>query len=58
LKTAVADEVEKLLRNLQASYAELDDEQISSKLESDELYANEYSQQTLLKVQKAVGLRL
>lgn len=57
LKTAVADEVEKLLSTLQAGFAHLDDAVVLAKLESDEIYANQYSQNTLVKVQKAIGLR-
>ena len=57
LKNAVADQVELLLEGVQKTFAELDDVRIMEKLGQDELYANEYSQKTLLKVQKAIGLR-
>lgn len=58
LKTAVADEVEKLLSNLQTKFAEIDDEKVMKKLIADELTANEISQKKLIQVQKAVGLRV
>jgi tryptophanyl-tRNA synthetase len=57
LKAAVADEVDKLLTNLQTKFAELNDESILAKLEQGEKYANEVSQEKLMQVQKAVGLR-
>ncbi|MCA9348890.1 tryptophan--tRNA ligase [Candidatus Saccharibacteria bacterium] len=57
LKQAVADEVEKVLVDLQARFNALDDTEVLSKLERDEVYANEYSQAILAKVQRAIGLR-
>lgn len=57
LKTAVADEVERVLSELQANFSKFDAAAVLSKLESDEQYANDYSQRTLLKVQKTIGLR-
>jgi tryptophanyl-tRNA synthetase len=57
LKTAVADEVEKLLTDLQSKFANLDESAVMTKLADGEKYANEVSQAKLMQVQKAVGLR-
>lgn len=57
LKTAVADEVEALLVSIQSNLNQQDTQKIMRKLENDERYANEYSQATLLRVQRAIGLK-
>ena len=57
LKTAVADAVCSFLAGFQDRLAQVDDASIIAKLESDEKLMNEQAQTTLLKVQKAVGLR-
>jgi tryptophanyl-tRNA synthetase len=57
LKTAVADEVEKLLVNLQKRYSSLDESAVLAKLAEGEKYAGQVSQAKLMQVQKAVGLR-
>lgn len=58
LKSAVADEVEKLLTDLQAKFESLDVQKVMQKLEVGEAYANKVSQAKLMQVQKAVGLRI
>lgn len=55
IDTAVA--VSELLTDLQARLAQVDDAAIQAKLESSEATMREIAGQTLLKVQKAVGLR-
>ena len=57
LKTAVADKVAAFLEEFQAKLAQVDEAAITKKLESSEAAMNETANQTLLKVQKAVGLR-
>lgn len=57
LKAAVADEVVKLLTELQSKLASVDQTKLLQKLEANEAKMNEIANQTLLKVQKAVGLR-
>ena len=56
-KKIVADEMAEFLANFQSRLAQVDDEAILRKLESSEVSANEVASQTLLRVQKAVGLR-
>ncbi len=56
-KTVVADEVVAFLTDFQARLADLDDAAIIAKLESSERAMNEVANATLLRVQKAVGLR-
>lgn len=57
LKQAVADNVTKLLTNLQSALAEVKSEDVESKLANDEQKMIIVANETLLKVQKAVGLR-
>ena len=57
LKTAVADRVVSLLEDFQAKLNSVDDSAIQAKLESSETAMNKQAGETLLKVQKAVGLR-
>ncbi len=56
-KKAVADEMREFLVNLQAKLAAVNDEEIQQKLESSEAAMSVQAGQTLLNVQKAVGLR-
>ena len=56
-KTIVADEMAEFLASFQARLAQVDDDIILRKLESSENTANQTANQTLLRVQKAVGLR-
>lgn len=56
-KKIVADEVAQFLTNFQSQLANIDDAQIVAKLESSEHAMNEVANATLLRVQKAVGLR-
>ncbi len=58
LKQAVADAVSETLTKIQTSLSTLDDTVIISKLERDEVAMNVVAHETLLKVQKAIGLRL
>lgn len=57
LKRSVADKVEEFLRGFQQKLNEVDEQALLSKLEEDERKMNEVANETLLKVQKAVGLR-
>lgn len=57
LKEAVAGKVEAFLTDFQAKLAEVDEAKLLAKLEASEAKMNEAANQTLLKVQKAVGLR-
>jgi hypothetical protein len=57
LKTAVADAVATFLEDFQAKLARVNDDEILRKLEASEQQMNEQASATLLKVQKAVGLR-
>ncbi len=57
LKAAVADAVSAFLTDFQSRLANVDEAQLRAKLESDEKQMNEIANTTLLKVQKAVGLR-
>ncbi|HVS79107.1 MAG TPA: tryptophan--tRNA ligase [Candidatus Saccharimonadales bacterium] len=56
-KETVADAVKKFLSDFQAKLAAVDEQKLMSKLESDEKAMTEIADATLLKVQKAVGLR-
>jgi tryptophanyl-tRNA synthetase len=58
LKTAVADQVRIFLTNFQKRLAGQDEQQLITKLERDETAMREVANQTLLRVQKAVGLRV
>jgi tryptophanyl-tRNA synthetase len=57
LKNAVADDIAAFLSDFQAKLSEVDEHAIMHKLESDEQLMNGQANTTLLKVQKAVGLR-
>lgn len=57
LKEAVAGKVADFLTNFQADLAKVDDIAIQAKLVESEKQMNEQANQTLAKVQKAVGLR-
>ena len=57
LKSAVADAVAEFLATFQARQAEISDQAIISILESSEDAMNKVAQDTLLRAQKAVGLR-
>jgi tryptophanyl-tRNA synthetase len=57
LKTAVADKIGVFLEDFQTRLARVGDTQILQKLETDEAQLKEAANTTLLKVQKAVGLR-
>lgn len=56
-KRIVADEVAEFLANFQARLATVDEQAIESKLESSERAMTIVANETLLRVQKAVGLR-
>jgi tryptophanyl-tRNA synthetase len=56
-KMSVAQAVSGFLESLQSKLAQVDDRTIKAKLESSEQAMNEIASKTLLKVQKAVGLR-
>lgn len=56
-KRAVADALATFLEGLQSRLASVDDSSVASKLEQSEAAMNNQAQKTLLKVQKAVGLR-
>jgi tryptophanyl-tRNA synthetase len=57
LKTATADAVSSFLSDFQSRLAQVDDSQLLTKLQADEAQMNEVANATLLRVQKAVGLR-
>lgn len=57
LKTAVADKIAAFLTDFQSKLAQVDEKALTQKLESSEQEMNKVANQTLLKVQKAVGLR-
>jgi tryptophanyl-tRNA synthetase len=57
LKTAVADKVAAFLEDFQSKLANVDEQAIMQKLESSEAEMREVANRTLLKVQRAVGLR-
>lgn len=56
-KKAVAAEVKQFLSNFQTELVEVDEAKLMSKLKADEAAMNDKANQTLLKVQQAVGLR-
>lgn len=56
-KSVVADEVKTFLETFQANLAAVDDAIVLAKLESSEVAMNEVADQTLYRVQQAVGLR-
>jgi len=56
-KKIVADEMAAFLAEFQRCLAEVDDAAVLAKLESSEQAMNEVANATLLRVQKAVGLR-
>lgn len=56
-KQLVADEVVQFLTNFQAMLAQVDDGVIMQKLEQSEAHLSHTAQETLYRVQKAVGLR-
>ena len=57
LKKTVADEVSKFLGDLQSRLSAVDEQKLTQKLEADEAEMAKVADQTLLKVQRAVGLR-
>lgn len=56
-KATVADEMAKFLENFQQNLASVDDAAVLAKLEKSEAAMNIQANETLLRVQKAVGLR-
>lgn len=57
LKTAVATAVKDFLSDFQAKLAKVDEPKLMQKLTADEAAMNKVANETLLRVQKAVGLR-
>jgi tryptophanyl-tRNA synthetase len=57
LKQAVAQEVEAFLKDFQKKVAAVDEQKLLTKLEEDETIVRAIANQTLLRVQQAVGLR-
>jgi tryptophanyl-tRNA synthetase len=57
LKSAVADAVSVFLIDFQAKFNNVDEESIRAKLETSEALMRKQASETLLRVQKAVGLR-
>jgi len=57
LKTATADAVSSFLTDFQDRLAKVDDARLMAKLEADEKQMNEVANTTLLRVQRAIGLR-
>ncbi len=57
LKKATAEAVEAFLSDFQAKLANVDEAEVQTKLETSEAKMNQTANDTLLKVQKAVGLR-
>ncbi len=57
LKNRVAEQVKILLTDIQVKLNQIDEQALIEKLEQDEKAMNEVANSTLLKVQKAVGLR-
>lgn len=57
LKSAVTERVQTFLDNFQKQFAAVDDTTLTDKLASSEIAMNLQANKTLLKVQKAVGLR-
>lgn len=58
LKQAVAEAVAKFLSNIQAKLRDVSDEKLERKLRESEVAMGRIANETLLKVQKAVGLRV
>lgn len=56
-KTAVADEVERFLTEFQTQMSQINDDDLLAKLEASEAAMNIQANETLLRVQQAVGLR-
>ena len=56
-KTVVANEVRQFLVDFQARLTAVDDQQVLAKLEASETAMNAQANETLLRVQQAVGLR-
>jgi tryptophan--tRNA ligase len=56
-KKIVADEMARFLENFQAKLSAVSDSEILDKLEKSELAMNTVAKETLLRVQKAIGLR-
>lgn len=57
LKKAVAEKVEAFLRDFQARVADVDEAKLLTKLEKDEREVSKIAEVTLLRAQRAVGLR-
>jgi tryptophanyl-tRNA synthetase len=57
LKNHVAEQVRVFLDGLQSSFSKIDDAVLLKKLDRDEILMNRIADKTLLRVQKAVGLR-
>ncbi len=57
LKKAVAEKISEFLENFQAELAKVDEKALLAKLETSEAAMNKVANETLLRVQKAVGLR-
>jgi tryptophanyl-tRNA synthetase len=57
LKKAVAKEVGDFLTTFQTKFATIDEATLSTKLETDEMFARDIASAQLLRVQQAVGLR-
>lgn len=57
LKKAVAEAVEEFLTNFQRTFNEVDMHVLTTKLEESEIAMNKIANETLLNVQKAIGLR-
>jgi tryptophanyl-tRNA synthetase len=57
LKSHVAEQVKSFLTDLQAKYGQVDEKELVAKLERDETAMRNIANETLLKVQRAVGLR-
>lgn len=57
LKVAVANAVKEFLSDLQAKLAQVDSQAVTDKLKNDEAVMSNLANTTLLKVQRAVGLR-
>jgi tryptophanyl-tRNA synthetase len=57
LKTAVSEAIRAFLTDFQGKKAQVDESTLTAKLEASEVAMNPVANQTLLKVQKAVGLR-
>jgi tryptophanyl-tRNA synthetase len=56
-KKEIAEQVAEFLKDFQAKLAQVDDQKLLAKLEASEKAMNEQANATLIKVQKAVGLR-